>query len=171
MGRCAARLYYPLARRCGRPPGRRRLIASQVWCRVCVESFISFARVSFLRRKTNITQAPCQDREGIYGGLHTAAEMIQNPQNRRITASTTRRGPPYANARDGPQRAAIATAGPFPSPCLCLRHSRLDVRIKARLKAHIFTHVFILRNEPRQYFTLRWGICSIHDSSGIFWEK
>ena len=30
------------ARQCGRPPapGRRRLIASQVCCRVCVESFI-----------------------------------------------------------------------------------------------------------------------------------
>ena len=36
MGRCAVRGGVS-----GRPPGRRRLIASQVWCRVCVlESFI-----------------------------------------------------------------------------------------------------------------------------------
>ena len=47
--------------------------------------FTFFAKVSFLRRKTNITQAPGQDtpRCVTLGGLHTAAERIQPAEQKQ----------------------------------------------------------------------------------------
>ena len=54
-------------------PGEFSVLFSTMFC------FSFLAKVSFLRRKTNITQAPGQDtpRCVTLGGLHTAAERIQ----------------------------------------------------------------------------------------------
>ena len=126
---------------------------------------LRFARVSFLRRKTNITQAPCQDRVSTVGSTYSGRDdstRAAEQENHRVYDSAR------AAKRHTQMRATVPSAqrsrrqGLLPPHVSVAALAVLDENIKARLKAHLYTHVFILRNEPRQYFTLRWGICSIH---------